>query len=364
MLDNGIRPEILSFSSHTAYLTDTKLYKSVLQGRKRRELANDLGLGLKNELSFRGIKKFAPSVQEAVSEARVKPSSYESYELAWVSFPPALYRRVLLSRIAKHVFVNISHRFDLYKANYIERLDFHEQVTKDFNSGQVTFFAANEYDKRYFEYYTGLSIELMKPYFPELNLMKQAKRDSRDFPILIGPAHLDLKQEVLQKLIKNLYTRFGFELKGIKQVYSTYRLADLVEHKAFIVIPYSTYSISISELAALGVPLLFPTDRWLNDSGLLQDVRLWPVYAEKSEIMKFYKDLDPRSPNSETFTNEWLQFASWKYLPNVWYWDSVEELFELIQLLEKIDRSTVNENQLNYEALMKEKYLSLVNSLK
>ena len=204
----------------------------------------------------------------------------------------------------------------------------------------------------------------MEPYFPELNLMKRVKRDARDFPVLIGPAHLDLKQEVLQNLIKNLYTKFGVELQGIKQVYSTYSLTDLVEHKAFIVIPYSTYSISISELAALGVPLLFPTDRWLNESNLLEDVRLWPVYADKSEIMKFSKDLDPRSPNSENFTKEWLEFASWKYLPNVWYWDSVEELFELIHLLEKLDKSKVNENQLNYEVLKKEKFLSLVNSLK
>jgi hypothetical protein len=116
-------------------------------------------------------------------------------------------------------------------------------------------------------------------------------------------------------------------------------------------------------LAALGVPLLFPTDRWLSESNILQDVRLWPVYANKSEIMKLPKDLNPSSPNSENFMKKWLQFTSWKSQTNVWLWDSVVELYELICRLESVNQSQMAENQLKSEMLKRTKFTHLLNSL-
>ena len=102
-------------------------------------------------------------------------------------------------------------------------------------------------------------------------------------------------------------------------------------------LPYSIYSISILELSNLRIPLYFPTDELIIQLGLLKDVRLHPLYADKDAVMSFevLNCNEVANPNCDCFSCQihWLKFAYWKDLDNVIYWTSVEDLASKLKII-------------------------------
>jgi hypothetical protein len=63
---------------------------------------------------------------------------------------------------------------------------------------------------------------------------------------------------------------------------------------------------------------------------ILKDVQLWPIYSDKQEVMKFTADQNDLSPNADSLYLNWINYASWHSFPNVYYWNSTEELIDLL----------------------------------
>lgn len=250
------------------------------------------------------------------------------YDVAWISFPPALYRRVKRAKIAKHIVVNISHRMDLWLKSPSARRQLWDEVKQDLLADNVTFIATNEYDQKYFEYYTGAKIELIKPVAHNA-LVRMMPADTK-YEILIGPVNLDRSHEIVLEIMG-----LSPSVTPILAKYKTFTFQDLASHPALILIPYSIYSISLVEYESLGIPLLIPSDQWLIANGILDDVKLFPKYGQRKKIQKFREDALPSSPNADEIL-EWLQFAYWKQISNVHVWDSYEELLDLIGNIDKL----------------------------
>jgi hypothetical protein len=254
------------------------------------------------------------------------------YDVAWISFPPGLYSRVKKAGIAKQVVVNLGHRFDLWFSDHAAREIFHEKFRKDVMRGEVKVFSTNKFDQEYLKYYLNIYTELLEPTFPYVTESLMDNSVDMDLPILIGPVHIDLNYGVVPEVVSNINSALGIagSIISIRDYYSNYSFQQLVRHKGFVLFPYSIFSISMSELATLGRPLFIPSNSWLDRMKILTDVQLWPIYSNKQEVMKFTADQNNLSPNADALHFSWINYASWHSFPNVYYWNSTEELIDLL----------------------------------
>jgi hypothetical protein len=247
-------------------------------------------------------------------------SGYEqAYDLAIGTFPPGIYGALIASGIAAHILIYVNHRMDLHVKPASRRIDFWKQVHRDALSGKVTFVAAHTYDAAYFEYYTHIPIRTVFP-----ALVEDLPPFTGKGEVIIGPSHLEASSQPLRAL-----NGIGGQIKTIRQHYPHYQLTDLANHRAAIVLPYSTYSQSVLELSDLGLPLLIPSDQWLLDNGGLNDVRLAPLYTSDEDGNEI-----EGSPNSALRQDrlKWIRYAHWNDLPNVYRWNDINELRALIKL--------------------------------
>jgi hypothetical protein len=252
------------------------------------------------------------------------------YDVAWISFPPGLYSRVNKAGIAKQVVVNLAHRFDLWFSDHAAREIFHEKFRKDVMRGEVKVFSTNKFDQEYLKYYLNICAELLEPTFPYVTESLVDTSVNMDLPILIGPVHVDLNHGVLSETVSEIKSALGGAIISMRECYPKYSFQQLVRHKGFVLFPYSIFSISMSELATLGRPLFIPSNSWLDRMKILKDVQLWPIYSDKQEVMKFTADQNDLSPNADSLYLNWINYASWHSFPNVYYWNSTEELIDLL----------------------------------
>lgn len=287
---------------------------------------------MRTTLSLFGILGLLKKYQKTERAIRKRRSVFKKpiYDIIWCCFPPGIYRNLANAKIAKRTIVVISHRMDMGFEKADERNKFWKKVISDLSNPMVTFVASNEYDAKYFEYYTDTLIPVVEIETPYI----QGSAPAPHLPVLIGPSHVNAETQ----LVKEIRRHFP-EIKTIKENYTSYSFDQLSQHKAFILLPYSIYSISLLELSNLGVPILVPSDDLLISSGMLNDVTLFPLYGSQQLISQYEKSCSVQDPGPNCDCSScrkfWLQFAFWKSLPNVLYWNSVADLGVFINDLEK-----------------------------
>lgn len=327
----GHQVTILSLSGHTHLLRDIGLSEYIAWGDQENAILKKLGLE----------RNTTP--RDAVRQRLCSPKAIASdkieFDLAFVFFPPGLYQRVLDSKLAKKVIVVASHRFDMWFDKKRQRRKFHKRIKDDALNERIFLYASNEFDQSYIEYYLGIRVEILAPFFPYLEAPIALGTRNSHTP-LIGPAHV--RAEALD-FLTSLNDEIFSSPKSIKELYGNYTFENLANHSKIVLFPYSIYSISLSEIASLGLLMLFPTDRWLADSQILDDVQLFPYYAKEKNLQDFnpYSMNQLTDPNVGSLQIDWINRASWKNFPNVEYWDSKEELIELLQ--KELDVSQVQE---------------------
>ncbi len=318
----GHETHIASYSQHN-FLIDDLIHSPKLRPNRLNRLR--ISIALFGYLGF--LKKYQKTERALISRRFPLPKT--SYDLVWCCFPPGIYGNIANSKIANKTLVVISHRMDLRISDPKDRKIFWDKVKFDLSSTSVIFVASNEYDAKYFEYYSGRVIPVVEIKTPYIKVPKSKPT----LPILIGPAHVLANSSTVQAIRKILP-----ELRTIKENYESFTYDQLAKHKAFVILPYSIYSISLLELSNLGTPLLVPSDEFLLAEGFLNDVTLFPLYGDYELIRQFEEPCTLSSPgpncDCSLCRKYWLQFAFWKSLPNVLYWNSVSELKLLIEDLE------------------------------
>jgi hypothetical protein len=308
--------EILSFSGHN------HLIKELLD--KHRVSRLDRLLVIYFVFGIRGIvfRRFRV-IRNAIKKRKAIPWMFGiRYQNIWISFPPAMYQNLLKSQLSQTVSVLVSHRMDLWIDSKIVRNGFWEQMQRDIEKSNLRIVAASAYDSEYVKYYSGIDVPILTPHLSYIsNLLNRSK------PPLIGPSNIDADSLLVQEIQKQT----GFAT--IRQFYENYSYDDLSRHSTFILLPYSVYSISLLEIAMTGAPILVPSDRFILESEILHDVKLYPHYSSQLENEDHLQDSKLNlSPNC--YCNDcslhWLKFANWKEFPNVFYWDNIEEINSLI----------------------------------
>jgi hypothetical protein len=344
LIDMGHEVTIISLSGHTHLLHNLGLSEKIASGALESRLLKRLG-----------IRKGDSPKQIIAQKNWIPRRGGHEFDYAFVFFPPGLYKKVLVSRVAQRVIIVASHRFDMWFGTAKRREKFHKDLLKDIENGCVQLVASNSFDARYIHHYLNLKVKVLPPcfpYLPELNI----QHINRSHTALVGPAHA--RPEV-KELIKSLKLPKEIRPRTIRELYGNYQFHDLLNHFKIVIFPYSVYSISLSEIASLGLVLLIPTDRWLQQSGILDDVQLFPYYGKEEKLaFQSTKHLGLVDPNIGRLGMEWIRHASWKSFPNVEYWDTEAELEKLISLprtiedIESYSRRAVdwnNENRVLWE---------------
>jgi hypothetical protein len=124
-----------------------------------------------------------------------------------------------------------------------------------------------------------------------------------------------------------------------KQLYGHYEYHQLLNHRAIVIFPYAMMSYGITELYALGIPILVPTIDLLIELGLGNDRTTTNDCGLRDRLIA-----PPRSPaSSHPFSPEdmskdakryWFQFADYYQWPHITRFSDFKELEEALESLD------------------------------
>jgi hypothetical protein len=261
--------------------------------------------------------------------ARLSALNLPKYDMAICAFPPPFYRELSRSGIAKKVLLVAGHRIDLGIKTEAKRRNYFNKTSQQTASGELHLAAMNPYDAAYIEHEIGLKVDTLGCCrYDLLDIAKRNPPAKRTTQTLIGPSHV-LENSLYSDLIESYKASVpDIVPRTIKSLYPRYTYQQLAAHSSCVVLPYSIFSISIDELFALGLRLLIPSNRLLNQYGALNDVKLWPIYTTRENAAQFANKDSLDNPNctQDGISETWLQHASWNKRSGTMRWDNFDEL--------------------------------------
>jgi len=103
-----------------------------------------------------------------------------------------------------------------------------------------------------------------------------------------------------------------------------YTWKELYEYRGLVHTPYDMSTMSIFEQYYAGVPLFFPTRRFYKEL----------VLQDKMEFISIYNSWD--QPSTENDMDLWLDKADWLILPGLYYYDSFDDLIQMLESFEDV----------------------------
>ena len=221
--------------------------------------------------------------------------------------------------------------------------------------------AANSlYDQYYIEYFTGIRNvqflpSLCKPADAQL-LMYSPFRSQ----FLIGPSRDNLEGSPwcarwgcqaeqhpiwlgLQSAVNdsNQQGREQLQVARIRDLYQTFTLQDVLNHRAVIVFPYQSSTMMLTEMYRANVPLLAPTVRFLQEWDIQYNFLYERVYGRPYVVPEVAEERgssnvtrpDPNSKEPETL-HYWLSLFDVYSWPHVTLFDSWPELVHQLQTVD------------------------------
>lgn len=269
------------------------------------------------------------------------------FDTILVSFPPSFINWFLDLDLKYPKIVNCGHRLQISSSD-----DFSTLLAEQVKSKKIVLGSMSTYDSEYLKYYTGLvPYELYTTCFHVPSNIPY-KPDRQE--ILIAPVHATSFTPFINIDHMNYLARFhNFNLSFslIKDLYNNYKYEDLCRHPACVLFPYSVFSISMVELYELNIPMFVPSLKLLIETGIMKDVKLFPIYMTEQDTKKIDRPHEDYaflpSPNSYDIkaSEYWLKFSYFFTKQNVIFWDTPVDLF---QKLTTTDLSSVS-NRMNIE---------------
>lgn len=218
-----------------------------------------------------------------------------------------------------------AHRYSLSRCTTEQWQRLTDHVRLSAAAGHIVA-AASIYDMEYVRYFTGLD-PLYLPansfwYTMGVNYTMKAQE------ILVGPLQ---RQEFSGLQAMNAAAGGKYVFVPVKTKYSRFKLQDIANHRAVVIIPYAAMSYGITELYAIGVPMFVPDVDFLVTLGTANDMRLRdPVYcgAHLKPPEAHPSQPHPYSPESldPAATRYWLGFADFYTKPHIMTFSSWEDL--------------------------------------
>jgi hypothetical protein len=133
--------------------------------------------------------------------------------------------------------------------------------------------------------------------------------------------------------------------------------SDLCQFKGIIHFPYNASIMKIFEQYSANIPLFFPTKRFLKElhkgypTQIMSQLSFNSIYQTPPEsIIPFKGECDPNNYRDENSFEYWMQFSDFydeNNMPFIQYFDSIEDLFDLMQSVNLLE---VSENMRIFNA--------------
>ena len=215
--------------------------------------------------------------------------------------------------------------------------------------------AMSRYDVEYMRYYTGLK-PLLVPAFSGFYInAKYTKPKAKKILIFTVMPRVN---NFIHGVKSALEPEFSADF--VHDVYQFYQPEDLTNHPAIVSLPYSVMSYRTVELYTMGIPMFFPSIKFLmNRNGLGSDrtstsspycntdhqleEKMRPLPENGYSTHPYSPNLDyNQDPEAEMY---WMQYADFNDWPYIQHFDNYQHLKELLlnSNLEEISRKMKEE---------------------
>lgn len=192
------------------------------------------------------------------------------------------------------------------------------------NSNRIIPIANNKYDAEYFKAWVGEEIE----HIPSLCEYTNCKYNKTNDKFLLFSRNIKIDSE-------NIVHRD--ELNNISW-------SDMYSYSGIIHLPYTCSTMSIFEQYTAGVPLYFPSKKYVKElyykffdrgfNGIFYDLSFNRYYNLISSVLKpNYSDIDYNDISSEAVLDRFIDLCDFydnELMPNINYFSNLEELQHLI----------------------------------
>ena len=263
-------------------------------------------------------------------------SNFQSVDAFYCLFPASMCE--MWMPFNKTTMIIPAHRYNMGRCTKEEfnRLNEHLRTLASMKRPKHIMAASSKYDMEYLRHYTGIS-----DVFPLYAHTATYIGDT-----VYNPS----REEILLFLRKWNPTffwdnRFVTEIKKFKIVdqskfYSTFSFSNFVKHRAVVYLPYAVMSYKINELYTMGIPLFFPSMKYLQNIKPIGDDRtiLAQYYCAQtkfklkdSDMVAHPNSTHPYSPNLQENVDKeseyyWLQMADYFQWPHITYFDDFKDL--------------------------------------
>lgn len=231
--------------------------------------------------------------------------------------------------------------------------------------------ANNLYDLEYMKYFTNLtSIKLMKNACVYITDRYRPTRNE----ILILPSrtvdyHVFNEFKYHFNANQSLKDHHNLEIAHVRELYpSHHEYSWIVQHKAGILLPYQVSFMSFFEFYRMGLPMFIPSVALLaqfHSKYSMLCERTWDLVFKKpkskSNIDRHPNssstlNLDPNNESSMETLMQWLPLSDFYQWPHLVVFDSWEDLFEklLIVNLEEISKNMLKHNEKEEKQIIRE----------
>jgi hypothetical protein len=271
-----------------------------------------------------------PRSKQLIPVYNIQPvvESVGEFDTAVISFPPKAIDLYKTTTFKKPTILNCGHRLHIHTR---QDPTFVKDLVERVKRNEIILCSMSKYDTEYIRHYTGITpiqLEVACFHLPRDLIYKPTRKE-----ILISPVHASSVLPFAS--VAQMNSMAGGELKfsNVKDLYPKYTYYDLMNHSACVLFPYSVFAISMIELYESNIPMFVPTKRLLLETGLMNDVSVYPLYGPLEEMKRIdtpHPDSPHRfSPNSlqQEDKEYWLQYAYFNTKENIIYWDSPADLF-------------------------------------
>ena len=247
-----------------------------------------------------------------------------------------------------------AHRYNLGRCSKEEwdRLNEHLTALVSMDNPKHVLGVKSFYDKEYLQHYTGMNplpLYSFSGFYTFNNIYAPTKKEILAFGIW-----------------DDRLSTSKFQIQDVHNIYKSYLLSDLVNHRAIVFLPYSVTSNTLTELYSLCIPLFMPSMSFIrNVRRTITDDRssVSELYCKSPPLDKLMKphpsSTHPYSPNVDMAEDPeaelyWLQFADFFYWPHITHFDDFKDLERKLENvnLRKIHDLMVNEVKRRKKELM------------
>lgn len=233
-------------------------------------------------------------------------------------------------------------------------LEFNRYIKSHSGSGDLLIAANNLGDVDYLKYSTGVTPR----YVPSLCDYTGQSWDGVVSDYLVIARSDDLIEEI-RRVTNNLW------VDSRKILGKNYSWSDLARGKAIFVVPYNISTMSLFELATMGVPVIVPSGKLLkvlrqSFSGVLSELSFMEMNS--MDVSDLGED-DPNNFLSPSYLDWWIERADFynsDLMPNVSVIDRLDQLNDIDHILEKQFSSNYRGSISNRNSLIQDQRDSLL----